>query len=284
MAIREQGYRHWDGEYTGHGLRWWTIAKTNMRTPVYTKGRLAVVLILVACSWILPFFFGMQYFFLEEQNVLRSPDDLLRQNLAEVLTIWTWMWLVIFSAIIAAPLVSNDLRSEALYIYLAKPMRRTDYVIGKFVACFLWLIPVSLLPALWIFFAAAGASNELFALRNPTEIFFETVFVYTFLMLVCAAVAVTISSFTKRWMIALIAWPGAVFLLFAIANLTADASKHQEWLYLSFRDDMIFFARHVWELVQTSPAWDIAVWILLGIFATAASVFLVRILRIEVSE
>src|ERR1043165_2399220 len=119
MAIREQGYRHWEGTYTGHAFRWWTILRASLRATVYTKGRLFLLLALVGVSWIFGFFLGMFYFFggpgpdpsASDLQGRLDPDNFLRGNLYEMLLSWQWMWGVIFSAVVGSRLVSNDLRS-----------------------------------------------------------------------------------------------------------------------------------------------------------------------------
>jgi ABC-type transport system involved in multi-copper enzyme maturation permease subunit len=289
VAIREQGYRHWEGTYTGHALRWWTITKATLRSSVYTKGRLLLLVILAAVAWILPFFFGVFYFFGTIDPSRMDADAFLRDNLYQMLANWQWMWGVIFSAVVGSRLIANDLRSEALYIYLAKPLRRVDYLIGKFLACVLWMLPVTLAPALWVFLCASGSTNDQLKLKHASEIFGETVLVYLVFALVCAACAVTFSSLTKRWTFALIAWIGAVFLLLPIANITAEVTKDRRWLYLSIRDDVVIFAKHVWnpppnQFQHALPDWVPALWILIGLFVVAAAVFVTRILRLEVAE
>lgn len=290
MAIREQGYRHWEGTYTGHAWRWWTITKASLRSTVYTKGRLLMLIILAAVAWIFPFFFGVFYFFGEVTSRIRPPDQFLRDNLYQMLLNWQWMWGVIFSAVVGSRLISNDLRSEALYIYLAKPLRRTDYMMGKFLACFLWILPVTVLPAIWVFFAAAGSANKLLKLTEPWEIFGELLLVYLLFALVCAACAVTLSSLTKRWTLALIAWIGAVFLLTPIAEITAAVTRDGKWYYVSPRHDILIFAEHVWEQEVgpafgfTPPDWAAALWTLIGLLVVALGVFALRITRLEVAE
>lgn len=284
MAIREQGYRHWEGTYTGHALRWWTITKAALRTSVYTRGRLLTLLLLIMLSWSLPFFFGLFYFFGFIEGRLGDPDATLRENLYQMLLNWQWMWGFLFSAVVGSRLVANDLRSDALYIYLAKPLKRIDYIVGKLLACLLWMLPVTIAPAIYVFLSANGSSNKLLHLDEPTEIFFEILIVYGLFMLVCATGAVTISSFTKRWWLALVGWAGAAFLLSPVAQITAAASRNDEWLYLSPRDNLMIFARDVWEQESVPPDPGPAALILVGLVVAFFVVFLVRIARLEVKE
>jgi ABC-2 type transport system permease protein len=287
-GIREQGYRHWEGAYTGHAFRWWTIAKATLRSTIYTKGRLFLLLVLIGFAWIFPFFLGVFYFFGEIQSRLgRPPDDLLRTNLSELLTSWQWMWAVVFSATVGSRLVSNDLRSEAFYIYLSKPIRRIDYFIGKTLACVLWMIPVTLAPSLWVLAAANGAGNKVVKLSEPTEIFFELLGVQLLLLFLCSSVAVAMSSLTKRWALALIAWMGAAFILIPIAEITSSATRDPEWLYLSPMHNLWNVADHVFEQnvsAQFSPAWEGSLWILIGFIVAALLVFLARVWKLEAAE
>lgn len=286
-GIREQGYRHWDGEYTGHAFRWWTITRAALRSSVYTKGRLFMVLLLIGAAWIFPFFFGVFYFFGEIPGRLRPPDEMLRENLNNMLGFWQWMWAVVFSATIGSRFVANDLRSEALYIYLSKPLRRVDYFVGKVLACFLWMFPVTLLPALWVFLAANGSSNKLLKLTEPGEIFFELLGVHLLLITMCSVCAVAISSFTKRWALALIGWISAAFVVQPIADITSSATRNPEWQYISPIHDIRIVSEHLFEQPfnpQFDPAWQGALWVVIGLIAVALGVFFARVWFLEVAE
>jgi hypothetical protein len=287
-GIREMGYRHWEGTYTSHAFRWWTITKATLRSTVYTKGRLFMLLVLVALAWIFPFFFGVFYFFgAITEGSFQDPDVLLRRNLDELLLRWSWMWAVVFSAVIGSRLVSNDLRSEAFYIYLSKPMGRLDYFIGKVLACIAWTMTVTLAPALWVFFAANGASNKLIKLTDSTEIFWELLGVQVLLLLACACGAVCVSSLTKRWALALIVWLGVPFILLPIAEMTSQATRNPEWLYISPIHNIWNVSQHLLEQErnpQFTPGWEGALWALIGLIVLSLGVFLTRVWKLEAAE
>lgn len=287
-GIREGGYRHWEGTYTGHGFRWWTITLATLRSTVYTKGRLFMLLLLTALAWIFPFFFGVFYFFgVVTEGARGDPDTLLRNNLYQLLVSWQWMWAVVFSAVIGSRLVSNDLRSEAFYIYLAKPLRRLDYFLGKVLACVAWTTLVTLGPALWVFFAANGASNKLVKLSESSEIFWELLGVQVLLLFVCASVAVAMSSLTKRWALALIAWLGLAFIMLPIVEFTSRATRDPEWLYLSPIHNIWTVAQELFEQEvspEFTPAWEGALWSLIGLIVLSLGVFLFRVWKLEAAE
>jgi hypothetical protein len=44
MPIFEQGYEHWSGKLSGHGLRWWTITRNGLRAQLRSKWTWVVVL------------------------------------------------------------------------------------------------------------------------------------------------------------------------------------------------------------------------------------------------
>ena len=287
-GIREMGYRHWEGTYTNHTFRWWTITVATLRSTVYTKGRLFMLLFLITLAWIFPFFFGIFYFFgIVGSGLQTPPDRLLRMNLNELLVNWQWMWAVVFSAVVGSRLVSNDLRSEAFYIYLSKPLRRLDYFIGKVLACITWTSLVTLFPAMWVWMAANGASNEVVKLRDSGEIFWELMGVQVLLLLVCACTAVCISSLTKRWALALIGWIGGPFILLTIAEITAEATRDPEWLYVSPIHNIWIVAEHLFEQEvnpQFTPAWEGSLWMLITLIVVSLGVFLWRVWKLEAAE
>lgn len=290
MGIREQGYRHWEGTYSGHAWRWWTITRASLRATVYTKPRLFLLLILIMIAWAVPFLIGLLYYMGAlgvGANSLQTPDQRLRRELFDLLKNWQWMWGVVFSAVIGSRLVANDLRSDALYIYLAKPLHRTDYIIGKVLACFLWLIPIVLLPGLWVFLASIGSTSKDVVIKEPWQIFGQTLLVYGVFMLLCASGSILISSLTKRWMIALVSWIAFFFLPIPLASITNRATGDKEWLYLSPWHDVTLWAGRVFEQptnVLRNPDWAPAGLIVFGLITASLLIFTLRISRLEVSE
>ena len=150
MPIFDQGYQHWSGHLTGHAWRWLAITRRGLKSAL--QGRMfrgvlflawmpALVLVFVLCMW------GL----VERQSeVVKSIVPLLTSLLGKPILagprdyrveIWTICFHVflqyellfaMFLVLLAGPnLISQDLRYNALPLYLSRPLRRIDYFAGK---------------------------------------------------------------------------------------------------------------------------------------------------------
>jgi ABC-2 type transport system permease protein len=70
------------------------------------------------------------------------------------------LFLTIFGG---AGLVANDLRTGAIVMYLARPLTRRDYVVGKLGVTFLLNLAVTLAPGLLLYAIALALAPEQFA-------------------------------------------------------------------------------------------------------------------------
>lgn len=303
MGIRDTGYRHWQGTYTGHAWRWWTITKQGLRATVHSRARLVGIFLFALVAWAPYFFFAIKWYFFGgtpinicDINAGRfaaqvSSDTVLRCDLYTLVQGWQVAFVPIFVAAVAAPLVANDLRSNALYIYLAKPVRRVDYIVGKVASAMIWAVPVTLVPSLVVWFAANATTDKQTQLHHATAIFWQLVFVEALVLVTVTLGALVLSSFTKRWYVALGAFLGGYFMLWLTsiilqgATQTFNSQRDRYWLLVSLPTNLINVARHVFEQSPVRPpAWGASLTIVLLFDVAAASLFAWRVLKLEVAE
>jgi ABC-2 type transport system permease protein len=150
MPIFDQGYQHWTGNLSGHAWRWLAITRRGVRTAL--QGRLvrlalfiawlpALVLVFVLCMWglverqsalietIKPFLTSLL-----GRPVLAGP----REYRVEIWTLcfhyflsWELWFSMVLVLLVGPNLISQDLRYNALPLYLSRPLRRIDYFAGK---------------------------------------------------------------------------------------------------------------------------------------------------------
>lgn len=142
MPIHDQGYRHYAGERVLHGRAWWVIARTAIVERLRERRFLALLLF----GWTLFVVRGVQLYL--STTILRSPllapteetfHEFLSQQRAFV------FFITIYAG---AGLIANDRQSNALQIYLSKPITRLDYIAGKVAALALMLLFVTWVPAM----------------------------------------------------------------------------------------------------------------------------------------
>lgn len=300
MGIRKQGYRHWEGTRTDHTMRWWTVAQQALRATVYNKMRLVGLLVFIMVIWAFYFFYGIFWFFGGatggEELFFRgsgcdNPDCTLRQNLYDTVRAWQILFVPIFVGMVAAPLVSNDLRSNAPYVYLSKPLLRRDYILGKLAAVIVMCIPVTFLPNLFVWLMAMGSRDNTTQFLHPYEILFEMLYVQLVILLTIGLMFLAASALTKKWWVAFAGITGGYYLLFIVSNLMQEIlappgrnTSAREWLLSSPATNIINFSRTIYERTPSPPPWEISFVILLLLIGGSLAIFLWRLLRLEVTE
>ena len=155
MPIHDVTYRHWSGEWTSHPYRWWVITRQGISLLIRKK-RFVALMILSA----IPFLVRTVILYLSvvvgQLGFLKIDakffEDFLTQQLffAFVIAIYA-----------GAGLIANDLKANALQIYLSKPLTRKDYVIGKLGVVAVFLSLPTLVPGLLLFVLAVAFHSNL---------------------------------------------------------------------------------------------------------------------------
>lgn len=194
MPIFDQGYQHWSGQLSSHAWRWLAITRRGVRTAL--RGRLvrlalvlawlpALVLIFALCLW------GL----VERQSAL---IDTIRPMLTSFLgrpilagpreyrvEIWTlcyhyflaWeLWFSMVLVLLVGPnLISQDLRYNSLPLYFSRPLRRTDYFLGKLGVIAALLGAVIIVPSCVAYVLGLLFSLDITIVRDTLRIFLASV-------------------------------------------------------------------------------------------------------------
>lgn len=157
MPIYDQVYRKYDARAPLRQVRFWPITREALRLVLAKRAFLGLLAV-----GFLPFLVRVVQVFVvthfpEAGRVLpvdgRLFGDFLNQQLGITLL------LTIFGG---AGLVANDLRTGAIVMYLARPLTRRDYVLGKLGVTLLLNLGVTLVPALALYLVALGLAPDLF--------------------------------------------------------------------------------------------------------------------------
>src|SRR3954462_872362 len=194
MPIFDQGYQHWSGHLSSHAWRWLAITRRGVRTA--THGRIvrlalivaflpAIVLVFVLCIWglierqsaaidsIKPFltaFLG--------RPILAGP----REYRVEIWTLcfhyflsWELWFSMVLVLLVGPNLISQDLRYNAMPLYFSRPLRRTDYFIGKLGVIITLLSTVIIAPSVLAYALGLLFSLDITIVRDTSRIVLASV-------------------------------------------------------------------------------------------------------------
>ncbi len=263
MPIHDLGYRTWQGKLTAPVLRFTAIAETG----VALAWRNHWVRRMVVFSWLPAAYLAIGFLLLEQglahnreaelasgflgqfpqaQTVLRamaSGDPLEARHYG-----WSWLLLsflrypqgfvmVLLVGSVAPALIAKDVQSKAFLFYFSRPLNRLEYILGKFSVLAGYLIMITTLPALLLYFLAVLLSPpELAVLQSSWDLPFRILLASIVLIIPTTSLALAFSSMTNRPSHAGFAW-FAVWFLGMIAYLMVTNSvgnlSDEHWSMLS---------------------------------------------------
>jgi ABC-2 type transport system permease protein len=179
MPIFDQGYQHWNGPLSGHAWRSLAIARHGVRIGMQRRVFRSMLLVALLPAMALGGALSM-WALVERKLAIAEPiEQFLRFNgilNPQIFTdpqhyrtvVWTLCYNLFLSSelilsmvlvlLVGPDLISQDLRFHALPLYLSRPLRRIDYLVGKLgvIAAFLGLVlivPCVLAYALGLLFS-----------------------------------------------------------------------------------------------------------------------------------
>ena len=251
MPIIEQGYQHWSGELSGHAWRWLAITRRGVKSALQTKLLRLTLLPVCVPPMLLAFVLCMWGLVERQSEVVKSFTPLLSSLLGkpilagprdfriEIWTIcfhfflWWELWFAMALVLLVGPnLISQDLRYNALPLYLSRPLRRVDYFAGK-----LGIIVTIVGGAIIVPCCAAYVLGLLFSLdftiiRDTFRIFAASVIYGLVIAVSTGLLMLALSSLSRNSRYVALMWIGIWIITSSVSlvlvNVAADARMHQE--------------------------------------------------------
>lgn len=246
MPILDQGYQHWSGQLSGHVWRWLAITRRGIRTALHRRlVRLAlfvallpaVVLVTVLCLW------GL----VERQSVLiESIKPFLTPLLGRPILagprdyrieIWTLsfhyfllceLWFSMVLVLLVGPdLISQDLRYNALPMYLSRPLRRVDYYVGKLGVIVALLAAVMIVPSLIAYVLGLLFSLDITIVRDTFGILLAAVTYGLTIAVSMGMLMLALSSLTRNSRYVALLWMGIWLLTSTVSTVLVKIEQEQ---------------------------------------------------------
>jgi ABC-2 type transport system permease protein len=161
MPIHDQSYRRYGGRRESPRSAWTVIAVTGI------KGFLAkrTFLLLLMAAWI-PFVVRAVVFwgsvaFPQAGQLLGPKPETFRQFMEQ-----QNLFVLLVAVYVGAGLIANDRRANALQIYLAKPLTRAEYVLGKMSILIVFLLLVTWVPGILLLITQGVFAGSFAFLRQ----------------------------------------------------------------------------------------------------------------------
>ena len=152
--IADVSYRSYDGPLRRHGARWWVIALAAVRLV-----RRKPLFWVIAALSLWPYLWGGITLYLHSQvGAAGAANPFMAALRSEKFALTFYhavdnqgFLLFLLCLVVGSAAIAADIRTNALQVYLSRPITRADYLIGKWTGIFLPLYAVAVIPSLLLY-------------------------------------------------------------------------------------------------------------------------------------
>jgi ABC-type transport system involved in multi-copper enzyme maturation permease subunit len=172
MTVREKGYSHWDGELKPGRHPWWPITRLGIKLAfrkkffkfIYFSAFLPALAFLVGI-YISERIEDFQWMIKGSTKVLEVNPRFFNYYFSSDFLLFMMVMILLVSG---AGLISDDLKYNSLQLYLARPLKKKDYLTGKMAVLVFFLFSLTILPGfVFIIFKLLFAGNFSFLSSYP---------------------------------------------------------------------------------------------------------------------
>ena len=277
MPIHDQSYRRYGGRRAMPGQAWAVIARAGITTMMRKRAFLGLLLF----AW-LPFLVRAVQIYVTTnypQVAMFAPTaETFREFLEQ-----QDFFVFIVTIYVGAGLIATDRRSNALQIYLSKPLMRTEYIAGKAAVLLAFLLLVTLVPALLLLLLQVLFAGSFEFLKKNLFLFPAITVAALLQSLIATFTMLALSSLSKSSRYVGILYAGIIFFTAAIygAMMAITGSTKLSWLSLGANlaqvVDVIFRLKP-----RYATPWPVSLIVLLALIALSISVLERRVRGVEV--
>ena len=254
MPIHNLGYREWQGELQSSSSRWLVVAEIGIRRA-WQSAWLRRMMFFAWIPGVVMGFMIFIYEQSAKQGgeaqdlmsagamalATQERPEVILQRIrqersstgtrptagAERHIFWSSLLLILFRrsqpfllipivAVIAPPMISQDFRSRAFLLYFSRPLTRVQYMLGKAATVSLYLLCVTMFPALLLYFVGILLSPDISVLYYTWDLPLRVILASLMIVIPCTALALMLSSLTTESRYASFAW----FAIWIFGHLT----------------------------------------------------------------
>jgi ABC-2 type transport system permease protein len=280
--IHDQSYRHYEGTRLPPGRGWSVIAGTGVRAMLSRKAFLGLMLL----AWV-PFIVRAVQIYVLAMYPAAGQVEIIRVTSKTFESFLELQSLFVFfvTVWVGAGLIANDRRANALQIYLAKPIHRTEYILGKLTILFVYLLSITLLPALLLVLLQITFSGGIDLLRQHPALVPAIVLSSLLRVAVAAFTMLALSSLSKSSRYVAVLYAGAIFFTDAMFGVLRfiTGSTRVAWVSITGCLDQVTDV-----IFREAPRYDtpvvVAFLVLAGLIVLSMSVLERRVRGVEVVQ
>jgi hypothetical protein len=276
--IHDQSYRHYKGTRQPPGRAWAVIAWAGIRAMLARKAFLGFILF----AWV-PFIVRTVQVYVvtmyPDMQRMAPVNARMFQDFVEQqgqILFWVTVWA-------GAGLIASDRRANALQIYLSKPLLRIEYIGGKLAILMVFLVEVTLLPALLLIVMQVMFSGSFAFIRANLIVIPAVILASLLRVVVSSFTMLALSSLSKSSRYVAVLYVGAVLFTEAVYGflLAVTGSSRVAWVSISRNLDQVTDV-----IFRQTPRYEtpvvVSALVLVGLVVVSMSVLERRVRGVEV--
>lgn len=279
MTIKEKGYTHWEGELLRKRIPWWPITRYGIRLTFQKKffKFLLFLAMIPAVVFLVAVYLSER---LEDfRTMVQDAPRLLQVNASFFKTYLTndflLFMLVLLLVFAGAGLIADDLKYNSLQLYLSRPLKKRDYLLGKAAVVVFFVGLLTLVPALLLFIMKLVFSGSLQFFFNhpwlPLAVVGNFVLVTTFF----SFYTLLLSSLSKNRRYVIILIVGLYFFSDILFGIFYGIFRDEHFALLSIKINLQQLGAY---LFGVRPRYDLS-WLFSLLFVTVVCVLSAVVLR-----
>jgi hypothetical protein len=278
--IHDQSYRRYEGSRQPPGRGWTVILSSGLRAMLNKK----LFLGLLVVAWI-PFIvrtiqiYVVVMYPVASQLPFAAVGPKMFMDFLEQQSVFVF-FITIYAG---AGLIANDRRANALQIYLSKPLLRMEYIGGKLAVLIIYLLFVTLVPALLLVLMQIAFSGSLAFVRANPFIVPAIVLASLVRVFVAAFTMLALSSLSKSTRYVAVLYTGTIFFTEAMYGVLTLVTGSTRVAWVSITGNL---ARITDLVFREPPRYEtpaiVSALVLLGLLVVSISVLERRVRGVEI--
>jgi ABC-type transport system involved in multi-copper enzyme maturation permease subunit len=282
MPIREKGYYKWSGTLQNSRVRWLPIFFVGIKN-IYRK-KFSKLFFTSFASMFFIFLLALYASSKPELKMLSRLVSIIRTDNMLFRSFYTNGYMIFMSAILClfagSELISSDLKHNSVSLYLSRPLKKSDYIAGKYSIILFYLLLFSLLPGLLLIIFKVIFTGDISA--GPSLLIKSFVFpiVISFFW---SSLILMFSSLSENARFVKLVFFILYFFSDFIAKVFFNVFNNGRFLYLSIEKNIKQFGSFVFgtKAEFNAPEW-ISGLILISLTVVFITVLYFRMKKVEV--
>ena len=275
--IHDQSYRRYGGRRDAPGRAWLVITRNGVMSMVRRRPFLGLMIF----AWI-PFIIHAVQFYLAANfagvSMLAPTVETFRRFVE-----WQESFVFFVTIWAGAGLIANDRRANALQIYLAKPLTRTEYIAGKLGVLMFFLLLVTWIPGLLLLFLQIVFAGNFTFIRGNLYVLPALTLTAFLQALLASFTMLALSSLSKSSRYVGILYAGIVFFTKAIYGVMLLITRSTSVSWISFTANLDQVGDVIFRLPpRYETPWQVSLLVIIGLIAVSLSVLERRVRGVEI--